>query len=157
MRRECVVAVRRGRGLRARAAAHVDAPALLLAPARASALGARARFARRLLASDSGLPTFGALHAAQHAHLRATRRAAKAKGTDEAPRAAAAAAEAALPADTRAALAASAEKVGGALRELPEGVRDLAAADVLMDVAEHVGAAAGVGAVLALLCVNRTI
>ena len=56
-----------------------------------------------------------------------------------------------------AALAASAEKVGGALRELPEGVRDLAAADVLMDVAEHVGAAAGVGAVLALLCVNRTI
>ena len=46
---------------------------------------------------------------------------------------------------------------GGALRELPEGVRDLAAADVLMDVAEHVGAAAGVGAVLALLCVNRTI
>ena len=53
--------------------------------------------------------------------------------------------------------AASAEKVGGALRELPEGVRDLAAADVLMDVAEHVGAAAGVGAVLALLCANRTI
>ena len=106
--------------------------------------------------SDSGLPTFGALHAAQHAHLRATRRAAKAKGTD-ATCAAAAAAEEALPADVAAALAASAEKVGGALRELPEGVRDLAAADVLMDAAEHVGAAAGVGAVLALLCANRTI
>ena len=139
----------------ARAAAHVDAPALLRAGA-PSALGALAHFARRLLVSDSGLPTFGALHAAQHAHLRATRRAAKAKGTDAAC-AAAAAAEAALPADVAAALAASAEKVGGALRELPEGVRDLAAADVLMDVAEHVGAAAGVGAVLALLCVNRTI
>ena len=69
-------------------------------------------FARRLLGSDNGLPTFGALPA-RHAHSarRAApprRRARTQRAPPPPPR------EAALPADAAAALAASAEKVGGA-------------------------------------------